>query len=252
MTGKLSKRFMIADSLSYAFTKMSSARGRNRSSKSETTSICGWLRLEGDTREATGPLRPVDIDHIGHQHITVARAFIVVLMFVGNCFLGVEADAMKATTVAGMAVMGLGFPIWWMTIWRTKKEGRRGWRKAPLAFVMPLAVGWYFGLCYYVQGKEVSDWKAENTGTFPESELGWTYDLNIAGSYTTNSGVETDYAYGRYLGTMLLGHAICLGSFIVFFVLHQVIPLTAEVEAEGEGGEAALKVPSKEEEETEI
>jgi hypothetical protein len=227
---------MITASLSTLDSTFTSA------SKLVSLEFCGWLQLEGDTRQAMGPLRPVDIDHIGHQHITVARAFIVVLMFVGNSFLGMETDAMKATTVAGMAVMGLGFPIWWMTIWRTKREGRRGWRRAPLAFVMPFAVGWFFGLSYYFQSKE----KAE-TG-----KMGWTYDLNIAGSYTTNSGVETDYAYGRYLGTMLLGHAICLGSFIVFFVLHQVFPLTAEVEAEGEGGEAALKVQSNEEEETEI
>ncbi|CAK0910786.1 unnamed protein product [Prorocentrum cordatum] len=227
---------MITASLSTLDSTFTSA------AKLVSLEFCGWLQLEGDTREAMGPLRPVDIDHIGHQHITVARAFIVILMFVGNSFLGMETDAMKATTVAGMAVMGLGFPIWWMTIWRTKREGRRGWRRAPLAFVAPFAVGWFFGLSYYFQGKDVADWKALNPGlAFPESELGWTYDLNIAGSYTKNSGEEADYAYGRYLGTMLLGHAICLGAFVVFFVLHQVLPLTLEVEAESEGEDTALR-----------
>jgi len=223
---------MITASLSTLDSTFTSA------AKLVSLEFCGWLQLEGDTRPALGPLRPVDIDHIGHQHITVARAFIVFLMFVGNSFLGMETDAMKATTIAGMAVMGLGFPIWWMTIWRTKKESRRGWRKAPLAFVVPFAVGWFFGLSYYFQGKESSE--------YPEREKGWTYDLNVAGSYTKNNGEEADYAYGRYLGTMLLGHLICLGSFLFFFAFHQVVPLTAEVEAEGEGGEPALKTASPE------
>lgn len=223
---------MITASLSTLDSTFTSA------AKLVSLEFCGWLQLEGDTRTSLGPLRPVDIDHIGYQHITVARAFIVFLMFVGNSFLGMETDAMKATTVAGMAVMGLGWPIWWMTIWRTKKDGRRGWRKAPLAFIVPFAVGWFFGMSYYFQGQEAVE--------YPERALGWTYDLNIAGSYTKNDGTEADYAYGRYLGTMLLGHAICLGAFLVFFVFHQVVPLTAEVEAEGEGDEPTVKDDGKE------
>jgi Na+/proline symporter len=114
----------------------------------------GWLRLHGDTRGISAPLRPHDVEHISETHIWLARASIFVLMFTGLCFLGFEKDAMSATTVAGTAIMGIGFPIWTMLIWKTDTGDGKGWRKAPLAFILPLILGWWFGISYYSDGKK--------------------------------------------------------------------------------------------------
>jgi hypothetical protein len=45
IAGNESSKFRIVLSLSLRFTKMSSGRGRKISSRSETTNICGWLKL---------------------------------------------------------------------------------------------------------------------------------------------------------------------------------------------------------------
>merc|ERR1719210_25670 len=173
--------------------------------------------------------------------MNVARCFIVFLGFIGTSFLGYEKDAMKATTVAGMSIMGIGMPIWWMTIWRTKAEGRKGWRQAPLAFIVPFALGVFFGISYYVHGEDNTDrttWCKANepaNANCVTDKQGWTYDLNV-GTYTKADGSEAKNAYGRYLGTMLLGHGVVIFAFFVFFILHQLIPMTEEVEPEPEGG----------------
>jgi len=44
--GRASSRASIDDSLSWIGTRTSSGRGTKTSSRSATTNICGWLRLE--------------------------------------------------------------------------------------------------------------------------------------------------------------------------------------------------------------
>merc|ERR1719221_1090403 len=171
--------------------------------------------------------------------MNVARISIIFLAFVGTSFLGYEKDAMKATTVAGMSIMGIGMPIWWMTVWRVKTENRKGWRQSPLAFVVPFAVGWFVGISYYLQGEANSDrvtWcaaQSEPSQDCVTSQQGWTYKLNI-GHYTTSAGDDVPLAYGRYLGTMLAGHGAVIVLFFLFFLVHQLIPMTPEVELEKE------------------
>jgi len=226
---------MISASLSTLDSTFTSA------SKLVSLEFCGWLKLSGDTRSLRGPLRPIDLPYIGSAHMSIARAFILFLAFVGTAFLGYEKDAMKATTVAGMSIMGIGMPIWWMTIWRTKQDGRQGWRQAPLAFIVPFVVGWFYGISYYIHGEDNTDrktWCAANAptdATCVVNAQGWTYDLNV-GTYTTATGAEAQNAYGRYLGTMMQGHAVVIALFFLFFALHQVVAWTPEVEPENEEG----------------
>jgi Na+/proline symporter len=188
----------------------------------------GWLKLKGDGRRFLGPLRPQDFENIGSQHLLLARGAIVVLMFLGICFLGTEKDAMKATSAAGTMVMGIGAPMWVMTMWRTKTANHRGWVQAPLAFAAPFIVGIIFGYLYYNDGKEGE---------------GVTYDHFRVGS--TSSG---DYFYySRFFGTNLIGHFVCFGVFIVCFLFHQLLPKLwfwelAEVEPEQDGSETIIGV----------
>merc|ERR1712166_1604886 len=67
---------MITASLSTLDSTFTSA------SKLVSLEFGGWLRLAGDTRSFVGPLRPIDTDHIGKDHIILARVFIVVLVIV--------------------------------------------------------------------------------------------------------------------------------------------------------------------------
>lgn len=219
----------------------------------------GWLSLGGDKREKLGPLRPHDILHITPTHIWVARTSIIVLVCTGVAFLGFESDVMNATTVAGTAVMGLGPPIWALCLWRTRKGTTKGWRSAPLAFILPFAAGWYFGGQYWVdQKKDPSEFRVtydkfqftNYQNTFSCTDLPWTLcakdkDAIASGctwvralSNTTVGScagpsfqVLTSIRYARFLGTNIVGHLVCLGAFLVGFVIHQfIIPgLTSEV-----------------------
>mmetsp|Transcript_77654 Transcript_77654/g.251286 ORF Transcript_77654/g.251286 Transcript_77654/m.251286 type:complete len:730 (-) Transcript_77654:549-2738(-) len=164
----------------------------------------GWLKLAGDNRSIMGPLRPQDVQNIGERHLTLARAAIVVLMLVGVAFLGTEKDAMAATSSAGTMVMGIGAPIWMMTAWRVKSETRKGWVQAPLAFAAPVIVGFIFGYLYYNDGKDGK---------------GVTYDDLIVGEKDGKP-----FSYSRFLGTNIIGHAVCIGVFFVFFAFHQLFP----------------------------
>lgn len=161
----------------------------------------GWCRLEGDTREEVGPLRPQDTGNIGPAHMLVARASCAFLGIASMVFLGVEKDAMAATSAGGTMVMGLGAPIWAMTLWRTKREGRRGWVQAPLAFVAPFAVGLAIGALYYVEGKNGS---------------GVSYQFLALGPHSSS--------YSRFLGVNVWGHLICFGVFLACFAFHQLLP----------------------------
>ena len=172
-------------------------------SKLVSLEFFGWIRLEGDNREYTGPLKPQDLDNISSTHMTIARATMAFLALVGTAFLGIEGDVMQATTAAGTCVMGIGAPIWFMTIWSVKEEGKKGWRQSPLAFIVPTIVGYVFGLSYWANGRDGE---------------GWTYDLAIGSSDTQES-----FYYSRFLGTNLVGHAVCIGLFFIFFAFHQVL-----------------------------
>jgi Na+/proline symporter len=181
----------------------------------------GWLKLEGDTREQAGPLRPSDLKHMGGQHISLARVVMVALAFVGTAFLGIEGDVMKATTAAGSCVMGFAGPIWFMIIWKVKTPTQKGWHQAPLAFLVPFVAGMYMGLAYWADGSSADD------------EPGWTYDWKLGASEQQPDG----FYYSRFFGVNLYGHLICLALFLVFFALHQ-LPFVAkyfpEVELEAE------------------
>jgi urea-proton symporter len=196
-------------------------------SKLISLEFCGWLSLAGDKRDHSGPLQPQDLDNIGDTHIAIARAVIVILAFFSTAFLGLEGDVMQATTAAGTCVMGIGAPIWFMTVWRTKGEGRRGWRQAPLAFIVPTVVGFVFGLSYWQNGL-----KDENG----EAYKGWTYDILVG-----HDDNKPTFYYSRFLGVNLLGHGICIALFFVFFAFHQLLPPSFErffpqVEPESEKG----------------
>jgi len=167
-------------------------------SKLVSLEIGGWLKLAGDSRVIAGPLRTFDLEYISEKHMVVARFAILILMFLGVSFLGTEKDAMKATSAAGTMVMGIGAPIWMMTVWRTKTDTRKGWVQAPLAFMVPSVVGFIFGWFYYTDGKEGE---------------GFTYDLAVG-----------DYYYSRFFGTNLLGHAVCIVVFFAMFTFHQLFP----------------------------
>merc|ERR1719221_1799146 len=162
--------------------------------------------------------------------MNVARISIIFLAFVGTAFLGYERDAMKATTVAGMSIMGIGAPIWWMTVWRVKTENRKGWRQAPLTFIIPFAVGWFIGISYYIHGEDNTDrtlWCSQQTNPANDcvtSAQGWTFKLKV-GTYTNGAGDSVSAAYSRYLGTMLVGHGIVIALFFIFFVFHQFVQI---------------------------
>lgn len=161
----------------------------------------GWCQFDGDKREVAGPLRPHDAANIGHSHMLVARCSCVFMAIASVVFLGTEKNAMSATSAAGTMVMGIGAPIWAMTFWQNKSEGRRGWVQAPLAFAAPFAIGIMFGSFYYLDGKVGK---------------GRTYDHFTLG--------DKSYSYSRFLGVNLWGHLICLAIFIVCFGFHQLFP----------------------------
>lgn len=213
---------MITASLSTLDSTFTSA------SKLVSLEFGGWLHLAGDTRSFVGPLKPMDTAHIGKDHIVLARIFIVVLVIVGNCFLGYEKDAMKATTIAGTSIMGIGPPIWCMCFWKVKTESRKGWVRAPLAFLVPWVVGWVFGISYFLDGQNKSARALECAEAIVPlsesycSELGFTYDLQI-GSYEQN-GADNWMYYARFFGTNLVGHAVVIVLFFIFFAFHQLFP----------------------------
>mmetsp|Transcript_91134 Transcript_91134/g.162236 ORF Transcript_91134/g.162236 Transcript_91134/m.162236 type:complete len:719 (+) Transcript_91134:41-2197(+) len=168
-------------------------------SKFVSLELGGWLKLRGDHRGFLGPLEACDLKNVSSSHLLMARCSIVLLMVLGVAFLGTEKDAMKATSAAGTMVMGIGPPIWMMTIWKTKNERHKGWVQAPLAFVLPSAVGFVLGYFYYSDGKEGE---------------GLTYDSFKIG----------DVYYSRFLGTNVWGHLICFVTFVLCFAFHQLLP----------------------------
>lgn len=113
--------------------------------------VCGWLRLPGDVRPAgvRGTLAATD-PSVNTLHIAIGRIAILFLCFIGTIFLelGKETDALKATTVSGTMVMGLGPPVYLAMLWKynSKPGADDGWRKSPLAFMGSFVPGVFFGI----------------------------------------------------------------------------------------------------------
>lgn len=255
---RVSSTIMIFQLFVYATASMSTLDSTfSSASKLIALEFCGWLRLSGDTRANPAPLRPHDSEYISSTHLWIARISILALMFLGLCFLGVEKDAMSATTAAGTCIMGIGFPIWMMMFMDPNKKGRK-FRRAPLAFLVPFIIGWYFGMSYWADGSQRD--ATEHRITYDDLQVGnyeKTFDCTVlaygacgepcawndstkqvdgswvAGGCTGPSSVTVlqKMYYARFFGTNLWGHAVCLGAFVVFFIIHQVLPLTGEVDA---------------------
>lgn len=258
---KVSSAVMIFQLFVYATASMSTLDSTfSSASKLIALEFCGWLRLSGDNRPYPAPLRPHDSDHISSTHLWIARCSIFGLMYCGLCFLGFEKDAMSATTAAGSCIMGIGFPIWMMLFMNPNRKGR-GIRRAPLAFIVPFIIGWFFGMSYWADGsqRDATDYRITYED-FPVGNYDKTYDCNtlaygacgkpctwvdptrVAGVWTAGgcSGpssvtVLQKMYYARFFGTNLIGHLVCLGAFIVFFLIHQLLPLTKEVAQDDDG-----------------
>mmetsp|Transcript_119345 Transcript_119345/g.210899 ORF Transcript_119345/g.210899 Transcript_119345/m.210899 type:complete len:879 (-) Transcript_119345:300-2936(-) len=247
---RVSTAIMIFQLFVYATASMSTLDSTfSSAAKLIALEFCGWLRLSGDSRSYPAPLRPHDSAHISSTHLWIARVSIFALMFCGLCFLGFEKDAMSATTAAGTCIMGIGFPIWMMLFMNPKKQGRKI-RRAPLAFVIPFIIGWFFGMSYWADGsqRDASE-KRITYDDFPVGNYEKTFDCAklsfggcdkpctwidpelVDGAWTAGgcSGpssvtVLQKMYYARFFGTNLIGHCVCLGAFIVFFFLHQLLP----------------------------
>lgn len=161
----------------------------------------GFVKLKGDNRTEIAPLKPHDALNIGNTHMLLARLAAIPLLITGVSYLGIDKNAMSATSAAGTMVMGIGAPIWFMCLWRNKEDGKRGFTQAPLAFVAPFAAGVAFGVIYYQDGLVGH---------------GLTYDNFILG--------DKSYSYSRFLGVNLWGHLICLAFFLFGFAYHQLCP----------------------------
>jgi hypothetical protein len=285
---KVSASIMVFQLFVYATASMSTLDSTfSSASKLIALEFSGWLRLPGDSRSYPAPLRPHDSQHISNTHLWIARFSIFALMFCGTCFLGFEKDAMSATTAAGTCIMGIGFPIWMMTVLNPKKSGRK-FRRAPLAFIIPFALGWFFGMSYWADGTQrdatdkrityedfpVGNYdKSFNCATLAygacSNPCTWT-DPQLVGGVWTGGGctgpssvtVLQKMYYARFFGTNLIGHIVCLAAFVLFFAIHQALPLTREIEAveeepskkpeKEEQQKIAEEAPPKEEEKFEI
>ena len=91
-------------------------------------------------------MAPLD-PNVGSVHILLGRISIIVLAIAGTAWMEVEGDAVKATTVSGIMVLGLGPPVYLSLIWKYNSSpgSGDGWRASPLAFVLSFAVGAFFG-----------------------------------------------------------------------------------------------------------
>jgi len=166
----------------------------------------GYLGLPGDTRGVRRPLRPGDLEHVSTAHLALARLTIVAMVVAGTVYLYIERRVINATTVSGTVVMGLGPPIWLLLFWKYNSAPGKadGWRKAPLAFVLSLLVGWFFGLAYSFAALPPDF----NTGEprVPGAKE-FIAPFSVAGSV--------------FLGWNLLGHVCCFAACALGFFINQ-------------------------------
>jgi Na+/proline symporter len=186
-------------------------------SKLISLELGGWFRLPGDTRKRLGPMTPTG-EHVTTRHIAIGRVSIAVLAIVGTVYLAAEDDVLKATTVSGTMVMGLGPPIYLMLLWRYNSQGKQnGFRRSPLAFVLSFVPGVVFGFLYQVSGYKDSDGNPRH----PALKAALTDGLSVG------SG-----PYSMFFGLNLLGHGVCLVGCLVGFAIHQFLWKLPRCEAE--------------------
>ena len=155
----------------------------------------GWLRLPGDKRTHRAPLRPSDAEHVTWYHVQLARVGMVTVAVLGTLYLMVGAEPLSATTASGTTVMGLGPPIFLMLVWRysDNADDAKGWRRSPLAFLLPFVCGAFFGI-------------ATNT----------PFKLKLFPSVGSGK-------YAGLLGTNIYGQLVCLGACALGLVIDQFV-----------------------------
>ena len=168
----------------------------------------GWLKLPGDPRVGRGPM-PAAHEAVTKSHILIGRIAIAFLGVFGTLYLLAEDEVLKATTVSGTMVMGLGPPIYLMLAWRYNSApgSEDGFRQAPLAFVLSFVPGVVFGFLYQSSGLKQSDGSPANPG--------------LKASLNTLAVGEGPYA--MFFGLNLLGHGVCLVGCLVGFAIHQLL-----------------------------
>ena len=189
-------------------------------SKIISLELFGWCKFRGDTRDKRGPLAPSS-EHVTPLRILIGRVAIVVLVIIG-C-LPASPDVIRATTVSGTTVMGLGPPIYLMLIWRYNSSpgADDGWRQSPLAFFLSFAPGLVFGLLY-------------NAATWPVPS-----ETNVQLRAALDRFQVGDGAYSMFLGINLLGHGVCLGGCLLGFAIHQLAWKLPRCDAEPDYEDAA-------------
>ena len=135
-------------------------------SKLVSLELLGWARLSGDTRKKLGPMSASD-ETVTPTHILIGRCSIIVLGIVGTVYLLAEDEVLKATTVSGTMVMGLGPPIYLMLLWRYNSSPGKGdgFRQAPLAFLLSFVPGVVFGFLYQASGYKNADGTTRRQGS---------------------------------------------------------------------------------------
>ena len=189
-------------------------------SKIISLELFGWCKFKNDTRTKRGPLAPSS-EHVTPIRILLGRLSIIVLVIIG--VLPASPDVIRATTVSGTTVMGLGPPIYLMLIWKHNSSpgADDGWRQSPLAFFLSFAPGLVFGLLY-------------NAATWPNPS---TTNLELKAALTKWS--VGDGAYKMFFGLNLVGHAVCLAGCLLGFGIHQLLWKLPRTD-----GEATCEEPS--------
>lgn len=178
--------------------------------------MMGHLKLPGDKRppDVRGPLTARDAS-VNAIHVALGRVAILFVCVLGTIFLevGRETDALKATTVSGTMVMGLGPPVYLACFWKYNSTpgAADGWRKAPLAFLGSFCPGVVFGICY-----------AAATWRVPDPTLKRALE-----SVAMGEGM-----YDKFLGWNVVGHCVCLAGSLIGFAIHQLFKLGSPVDAE--------------------
>jgi len=170
--------------------------------------LFGWFRLKGDDRKKRGPLTATD-SAVSTTHIVVGRVAIAAFALVGTLYLEAGQEVLKATTVSGTMVMGLGPPIFLMLLWKfnSSPTAKDGWRQSPLAFLLSFAPGVALGLCYQQQGYN----HADGSPVYPQLKEN-LYALSVG-----------EGPYRMFFGLNLLGHGVCFVGCALGFVIHQFV-----------------------------
>jgi SSS family solute:Na+ symporter len=160
----------------------------------------GWFKIAPDARPKRGPLKPTDEANIGRRHVAVARAFMALLATVSTVYLLAESQVLKATTVSGTMVMGLGPPIFLMLFWRyaSSADAADGWRQSPLAFLCSFFTGVTFGALY--QSKDVD------------------VQASLAQHFALGQG-----SYAKLLGVNVYGLLCCCAACLLGFAIDQTL-----------------------------